>query len=57
MTLNVVGSVDAQKTEPFIEFLLFKIILFLFFEQKDRTNNVECCMYKVTKLERTLPEL
>ena len=43
-------------TKPFIEFLFFKINFFVFV-QENRPNTVEFHMYKVTKMERTLPQL
>ena len=50
MRLNVNGSFDVKKRtliKPFIKFLFFKIILFVFCT-KNGPINVESCMYKVT---------
>ena len=51
MTLNIIWSYDVEKrtrTKPSIEFVFFKIFIFVFV-QKSGSNNLECYMYKVTK--------
>ena len=58
--INVVGSVDLKKKElsPNLSLSFFSLkLIFSFFVQENRPNTVEFHMYKVTKMERTLPQL